>query len=751
MKKNLLLLLLGTLSLDAQQIKSINFNGLIHLSPEVAKEISGLKEGQNLSGEATDKAILNLFKQSYFEDIFITDDGNGNITINFKEKPSIARLDLKGVVTNDKKAIEQLITIKPGNMYDELAIEKTKEKIRQFYEAKGYFDTVVDVQKEVVADNESSLFLTLNINRGENMVINDVNLVGAKVFDYSDIEPIVANKSREFMGWMWGRNDGKVKLYDLPNDSLRIQDKYFQKGYLDAKISNPYLNASFDSYTADLTYYISEGEPYKVSEVSIKAPEFLELDTDELVKDFKLEAGDRMNSEYLRRDMKKLDDLVANKGYAFVKVTPNTIKNQDDHSVSIEYEVEPGEQVYIRNVQISGNERTADRVVRRELYLTEGNLYNRTDLEDSKDALKRTSYFDEVEIKEERVDKNTLDLIVDVKEASTGSISGGIGYGSSDGLLLNASLSDTNIFGSGMKGVVSVDRSDNELSGQIGLTNPRIFDSEYSLGGTLYANDYDWDNYEEKSYGFSTTLGRKLTRDLSASLTYVIEQSKISGLNQALRNIGYKQGTNIKSSLIPAINYNSTDDFYLPRRGIIAGASVEFAGLGGDEKFTKIRSNFNYYLGLREYIDYDLILRYKADFGKIFTNGYIPINEKLYLGGLRSLRGYENRSVSPKVYNGDWYEVGGDLSFNNSFEISFPIIDRVKMRGVTFFDYGTIRGKSSSDKYPIDAKSKNRSSYGAGVEWITPIGPLQIIFAKAINPASNDDTNTFEFSIGRRF
>ena len=320
----------------------------------------------------------------------------------------------------------------------------------------------------------------------------------------------------------------------------------------------------------------------------------------------------------------------------------------------------PDEKVYIRNVQISGNDRTVDRVVRRELYLTEGNLYNRTDLQDSKDALKRTSYFDEVEIEEYRVGENQVDLLVKVKEASTGSISGGIGYGSSDGLLLNASLSDTNVFGSGMKGVVSVDRSDNELSGQIGLTNPRLFDSEYSLGGTLYANNYDWNNYDEKSYGMNVVLGRKLTRNLSASIGYIIEQSRISGLSDVLKSVGYKDGKSIKSSLIPSITYNSTDDYYLPRTGIIASSSLEFAGVGGDEKFLKSRTNFNWYQGIREWVDYDLIFRLKSSFGKIWDRGYIPINEKLYLGGIRNLRGFESRTVAPKVKvsNGQWYETG---------------------------------------------------------------------------------------------
>ncbi|WP_298946553.1 outer membrane protein assembly factor BamA [uncultured Campylobacter sp.] len=756
MKKSVFLLLLGAVLANAEQITSINFKGLVHLSPETAKEIMGLKVGDELNVDSTDRAIAKLFRQGYFDDIYIENKG-GDVTVTVKEKPSIARIDIKGVVTNDKTAIDGLINIKQGNMYDELAIERAKERIRQYYESKGYFDTVIDVTKEPVAGNESSLFVTMNINRGENIIIENVNLVGAKLFDYGDIEPVVANKEREFMGWMWGRNDGKVKLFELPNDPARIQDKYYQKGYLDATVSNPYLNAYMDNYTADLTYYVTEGEQYRVSSVDIEAPEFLELDKEKILKDFRLESGDVMNSARLRQDIKKLDDMVADKGYAFVRINPKTEKNVEDKTVSIVYEVVPDEKVYIRNVQISGNDRTVDRVVRRELYLTEGNLYSRTDLQDSKDALKRTSYFDEVEIEEQRVGANQVDLLVKVKEASTGSISGGIGYGSSDGLLLNASVSDTNVFGSGMKGVISVDRSDNELSGQIGLTNPRLFDSEYSLGGTLYANDYSWNNYDEKSYGLNVVVGRKLTRNLSASLGYIIEQSRISGLSDVLKTVGYKDGKSLKSSLIPSITYNSTDDYYLPRTGIIASTSLEFAGVGGDEKFLKSRTNFNWYQGIREWVDYDLIFRFKSSFGKIWDRGWVPINERLYLGGIRNLRGFESRTVSPKVKvsSGSWYETGGDTSFNSSAELSFPLIERVKMRGVLFVDYGVIRGRIANVTAPgivdyVDGRI-SRYSAGAGIEWVTPMGPLQLIFAKPLKKQDGDDTSTFEFTIGQRF
>ena len=253
-----------------------------------------------------------------------------------------------------------------------------------------------------------------------------------------------------------------------------------------------------------------------------------------------------------------------------------------------------------------------------------------------------------MDIKEERVDETHIDLVVEVKEAATGAISGGIGYSSSDGMLLNdASLSDSNIFGSGIKSSISIDKSDETLSGRINITNPRIADSEYSLGGSLYSNDYEWDEYSEQNYGFDITLGRQFWRYFNASLTYNLEQSDIYHLSPTLIRTGYDLGETIKSSITPAISFNNTDDYYLPRSGIIASSSLEFAGIGGDQQFLYSKSNFNFYQGLEDFIGYDLIYRYKASFYKVWDQGYLPINQRVYLGGIRSLRGFENRTVSP--------------------------------------------------------------------------------------------------------
>ena len=539
MKKIISICALVALS-NAAVIKEIKFNGLNHLSNASALNLTGLKIGGTINLDTINTAILNLYKQNYFENIAV-EENNGILNIIVTEKPSIAKISITGIASNDRKQVESILGIKRGTLFDEASAKEASERTKAYYEAKSYFDTVVEYRKKTL-ENTEGLELEFIVNRGENIVINNVNLSGAKEFSYSDIEPSIVNKEKEFMGWMWGRNDGKLKIFELSNDSARISDEYMKKGYLDVQVSSPYLKTYTDTYQANLTYFIKEGKPYKIESVSIENPLFSEEENMQNVKNLRSTQGKLINIEDIRKDVKTIETQSADLGYAFAEVYPDIQKNDQTQEASVVFKVIPHDKVYIRNVIISGNSRTVDRVVRRELYITEGNLYNRTDLSESTNALRRTSYFDDVEIKEEKVDDTHIDLIVNVKEASTGAISGGIGYGSSDGLLLNASLSDTNIFGSGIKSSVSVDKSDDTLSGRISLINPRILDSQYSLGGTLYSNDYEWDNYSEKNYGFDITLGRQFARYYNVSLTYNLEQSDIYHLSPTLLRTGYELG-----------------------------------------------------------------------------------------------------------------------------------------------------------------------------------------------------------------
>ncbi len=739
MKKILITLLCFTVSISfAITIKSVTFNGLVHLSPQIASDLTGLKVGRDFTYGLSNKAVRELYKQGYFNDIWIEEE-EGNIYVNVVEKPTIALIDFEGVSSDDKKSLKDILSIKKGMVYDKSIVKIAKERVIKFFEAKGYFDTVVEEFSSPL-EEASSLKLLFKVNRGENVIIESVKLPGSKALDYSDVEPVLANKQREVFGWMWGFNDGKLRLEALPTEKDRIQDKYLAKGYLDAKISEPYLKLYRDTYKANIVYKVEEGSQYSVTSVDVSIPKDL-INIEETKEDLLLQAGDIFNVDRLRKDIKAIETKIANKGYAYVRIYPDVAQDKKASTVAIKYNVVLGDKVNINRVIVGGNVRTADHVIRRDMYLTAGDLYNRTKLNESRNALKRSGYFDEVTITEKRISRNKLDLYINVKEASTGSIQGGIGYGSSQGLLFDVGVSDKNIFGTGLQGVLKLSRSDDELSGRISLTNPRVFDSRYSLGGSLYAEDNDWSSYDERVYGGSITGGRTVGLHTNVYLKYLLEQTELSNLDQSLKDAGYEEKKSIKSAIVPSIVFNNTDDYYLPRSGIIASSSLEYAGIGGDEKFIKNINSFKYFYGLEDWVGYDIILRYKARLRYVWDKGNLPLNERLYLGGIGSVRGYDSRSIGYK--NSKGYDLGGTKSFNNSVEASFPLIKRLKMRWALFYDYGMI-GIHKIDDF-------TRSSAGVNLEWVSPVGAINLIFSKPIDKVKGDETNSFEFTIGRQF
>ena len=724
-----------TIYLNAITIKSIKFDGLIHISNQIAKEILGFGTGDELDINKIDASIAKFYGQNYFKDIWVSEK-NGVLTYHFVEKPVIAQVEIKGY--DDKKDdIKTLIDVKKGDIYDEDSIKSAKNQILSYLESKGYYDSIVETKTKKL--NKNSLKLDFIISKGEEIIIQKVHMYGSKNIDYSDVKSNIVNRQRQFMGWLWGRDDGELKIDQLKYDSARIKDYYMRKGYLDAKVSTPFLRTYFEDYKADLSYLIHEGTVYTIKDIKFSLSKPV-IKVEKLKEDLKLYKGKTFNVDKLRKDMAKIEHKIEDLGYAYAKVYPDIKQDKKKHTATIIYKIFPGQIVYINDVEISGNTSTIDRVVRRSIYLAPGDKYSYTDFQDSITELKKTGYFDDVKIEKKRVSENKINLFVKVKEAQTGSISGGIGYGSYDGFLISAAVADKNVFGSGIDTSVNIDYSSKSLKGSISFYNPRVFDSQYSLGGSLYDTSNDYYSYNEDKIGASLNVGRRFTRAISGSIGYNIEKSKLSNLDSSLDPTLYNVGTTLKSAVTVSAKYDTTDDYYLPRHGFEVTSSVEFAGVGGDEKYIKNIDKFSYFYGLEDLIDYDMILRYKAQFRIAFDNGNLPINEKIYMGGLSSVRGYESSSIAPKNSSGSL--IGGKEMFANSIEVSLPLIESMKMRGLLFVDYGFI----GENNFNI-----SRGGTGIGIEWTSPLGAIQLIFAKPINDKPGDRTSTFEFSMGRRF
>ncbi|PZT48875.1 outer membrane protein assembly factor BamA [Helicobacter valdiviensis] len=718
-------------------IKEVRYEGLNYISPLIANEIAKIKTGEAIDIRQVNQAILDFYQQGYFKDIWVLED-NGVLTFHFIEKPVIASLVISGYgAGKDQEVLDKEVGLKKGDVYDEMKVNEAKKRIMNLLETKGYYDTIIETKTEEIGPN--ALKLTLEVNQGEEIIIRKANYYGRENLKVSRIEAFTANKEREFLGWMWGFNSGKLQIAEIETDSLRIQDLYMQKGYLDAKVSKPFLRTDFTTYNAELDYYIEEGQSYKVMGVDIVLEEPV-IDEKELYDLVKSKDNKTFNINTMRKDAESIKFKIGDLGYAFAKVTPDLDKNTEDSTVRIIYYVQPGKKVKINDVIISGNSKTLDRVIRRNVLLAPGDQYEMSKIPRSKNAIMRSGGFDSVDIQERRVDEEKVDLLVNVKEAKTGEFTFGVGYGSYDGIMGSASIKDRNIFGTGLTSGLYFDKSEVSTSYRLNLYNPAVLDSDYSLSTDIYQTDYVDYDYREITTGFSIVGGRRITDTLEANIGYTWQQSELSEFTNPIYS-QYYLGQYSKSSIIPGLYFDNTDSYYFPKNGWKASASVEYAGVGGDAKFLKYFGTLYYFKSLEDYMDIDLVFRFRSKLGLLQDNGYLPINEKFYLGGVSSIRGYQTDSITPRDKRGA--RIGGKQTSYTTIELSYGLFETVPMRVSAFYDYGLL-GEN-------DITQIQRSSVGVALEWISPIGAITFIIPKALNSKPGDDTSSFEFTMGQRF
>ncbi|PTB88117.1 outer membrane protein assembly factor BamA [cyanobacterium G8-9] len=750
-------MLLGSFLL-AQKVTQIKFEGLAHLSPTTAKEIAGIHVGDEITAENINESIKNFFSQGYFKDVWVDQKG-GTLIYHFKEKLAIANVDIKGYGSGDDgEKLLAGIGVKKGDLYDDRRIKRATKTLISKLEAQGYYDTVVEVTTKAVGD--SSIAIVFDVNKGEKIIIKNMNFVGAKELDKDDLETDLANKEEDILGWMPWRNNGEAAVDQLEYDAHRVKNTYMKHGYIDAKVSKPLMRVDFGSYNAEVDYKILEGAQYRVGKVSI-THQIDGLDTEKLEDKLVLKEGKIFNIKRMRKDIENLKEEVGNFGFAYVKVAPQMNKNADEKVINLNYVIQPGEPVTIKDVIISGNNTTKDRVIRRYIYLAPGDKFNARDLKDSKSALGRTGFFEKVDIQSQRISADEINLLVKVKEASTGTISAGGGYGSYEGLMVNASISDKNIFGSGINTTLGFEISKIATNYNLSFVNPKVWDSMYSMSMSVYKRDYEYIDYTQDQLGGTISVGREFYRYFHASvgLGYVDNQSTINDDNTTILDEYLYNDQYQKTSLFTSVSFDNTDDYYVPREGLKAALNFEYASLDGSDvdltifpggygSFLKTSGKVGFYYGMEDIIDYDLIFRLKGRFTYISREDgeKIPTAEKLFMGGVGSVRGYNPYSLSPQLITGEL--VGGTQRASGSLEASIPLSEAAKMRLAFFYDYGVV---SLDSEVNIAIDSVARSSTGVVLEWQSAFGPINLVFAYPIDDEIGDSTSTFEFSMGTRF
>jgi len=775
-KKIVLAWMLLSSLLLAQKVTQIKFVGLAHLSPSMAKEVAGIRVGDQMDSELIDDSIKNFFEQGYFKDVWVDRKG-GTLIYHFDEKPAIANVQIKGYGSGDDgKELLAGIGLKKGDLYDESKVEQAKKTLNAKLEAKGSYDSVVEVTTKDIGQNAKSVIF--DVNKGEKIKIKKLNFIGADQLSQSELETGIVNQEEDLLGWIpFYFNSGEVKVDQLEYDAYRVKETYMKHGYLDATVSKPLMRVDYSSYSAEVDYQIKEGPQYRISKVSV-SQSVPGLDTAELMGDLMLKSGRIFSISKMRKDMKMLEEAAGNLGYAYAKASPDMHKDPEKAVVSIQYNLKAGNKVTINDVLISGNDTTKDRVIRRYIYLAPGDKFNATDLRDSKSALGRTGFFEAVDIQSQRVSDDKINLLVKVKETSTGTISAGGGYGSYEGLMVNASISDKNLFGSGLNSTLGFEISKISKNYNLSFVNPRVWDSRYSLGLSFYKRDYEYIDYTQDQLGGSLNAGREFLRHFygSVGIGYVSNDSfynddyiaPIGGIDVNFYNDQYN-----KTSGFLSLKFDNTDDYYMPREGFIAAINAEYAQMDGDmiqenldrgytefDDFTKVNARFGAYYGINDWIDYDLIFRFKARYTKIISQNdeYIPIAEKLFMGGIGSVRGYNPYSLSPDVLGS---RIGGTERASGTVEASVPLSEAAKMRLAFFYDYGVIKtdpirtatGFVDFNDPTVSIAGDNiaRSSTGVVVEWQSAFGPINLVFSYPLDDEEYDQTATFEFSMGSKF
>lgn len=717
--------------------KEIKLVGLTQISEKIAFE--RINQNKNDLNEL----IKTFYKMGYFTNIDVSEENN-TITINFTEKPFIVNIEMEGYKTREEDLVElyRTMKIKKGTMYTAAKIDEAKTILLSELKKEGFINSVVEVEEKTI--NPQSMSLKFTVNKGAEVIIKKVNYIGAKRLGKDDFVESTANKEEDTISWWFGHSNGVMQFSQLEYDSHRIKDLYLQNGFLDARVDAAFSKIDFNTNTAEVDFSIDEGAKYKLNNILIYTDESI-VPVKELEEGLREQKDKTFNVSLLRKDVEFIKTKIANKGYAFAEVNYDIRKDKEKNTADVIFNVVPGEKVYINDVIISGNSRTLDRVIRRNVYLAPKDLFNLTDFEDSKGALNRTGFFQKVDIRQNKVSSNLMDLIVEVSEAPTGNLVLGGGYGSYDGWMINASVNDKNIFGSGLDLGFSLDHSSKKDTAKISLNNPALNDSIYNGSFSLYkdqsivtSTDPLMGDKQTDTLGGSLGIGRSIGRHTRIGSVYAIEDSNVKyALNSDL-DLAY-----VTSSITPYISFNNTDNFYNPRKGISATTSLKYAGIGGDAKYILSSSSLKYFYGFNDILDFDMIFRYKTTLKILEDQGNIPAGTTFYLGGPTSVRGYQSYAFQP-IDDAHPYT----KSLTNTFELSFPLIPKANMRWGLFYDQGMIGQNSLSE---ISA-----SGYGGLVEWQSPVGPLQFIFSRAINPNLDytqgvNKTSNFEFSLGTSF
>ncbi|MFZ4439005.1 MAG: outer membrane protein assembly factor BamA [Syntrophales bacterium] len=719
-----------------ERIVRIEFKGNRKIEASAIQQVLKSATGKIFTDEDLSADIKAIYKMGYFEDVTaeVAEVPEGKaITFLVEEKPIITEIRIQGNKEVKRDDIEGAMSVRNRQTVNLEKLKTDTEKIKALYDSKGFYNA--EINYAVEKGGERDVHVVVTITENEKLFIRGISFEGNRAFTTKELKNMMT--TNEWGIFHFFTESGLLKKDQLKQDVGKLNAFYLNNGFINAQIGEPVI--SYDRDGIRIKILVSEGKQFRVGKIAIGGDELATPRGDLLAK-LQIRKKDFYAREAIMKDMDYLTQVCNDEGYAGADVAPRTEPQEKDLTVDVTYEVKKGQLVYFNRINITGNNKTRDKVVRRQLSIVEGDLYSRTKLKNSYMSLNQLRYFEEIDFQSEKGPDETLtDVNIHIKEKPTGVFSLGAGYSALDQAVVSAQVSQQNLFGRGQTLSLKASVGSRSTLYDISFTEPWLFDMPLWSKFDVWNLYRQYDSYNLDSKGFGTTLGYPLMPYLTGYFGYRLSLDNVKDIQDSASSYIKKQlGGTTSSGVTFTLTRDSTNDSMFPSAGSKNSTSIEYTGgpLQGDVSYTRYGATSAWFFPL----PLDTVIGVRGRIGMISGNEGkdVPIFERYYLGGISSLRGL--REVGPKdPATGD--VIGGRTMLNFNFDYIFPLIKNAGMKGVLFYD----TGNSWDTGYHV---GDLRKTAGLGVRWYSPIGPLRLEWGYALDKKQGEAASRWEFSIG---
>ncbi len=732
----------------AEIVKNITITGAQRIEESTIASYMDLKVGDNVDSSVTDRTLKSLFATGLFADVKVSNNA-GSVNVDVVENPIINKIVFEG---NEEIGSDELlaeIQLRPRQVYTRTKVQSDVTRLYQVYRRQGRFS--INIQPKIIRLDQNRVNLVFEMQEGDITKVESVRFVGNKKYDDDKLRSVISTKESKWYRFL--SNSDRYDQDRLAYDKELLRDYYLTQGYADFQILSAVAELSNDKNDFFLTFSVDEGQRYRVADIEIIS-QLKNFDESVLNESITVKTGKWYDSDDVKKSVQKITDQLGDLQYAFVDIRPDIRKDKQNKSVTVVFMINETPRVFVERINVNGNIRTLDKVLRREMELVEGDPFNRTKLSKSERNIRNLDFFETVNIDVSQgsaPDKTVVDI--DVQEKSTGELSIGAGFSTNDGPLADLRIRERNLLGKGQDLLLSTTIAGERTQVDLSFTEPYLFDRDLAAGIDLFHVTRDLQ--EESSFDQTRTGGAlrtsyPLSENWRQTLRYSFESNDITDVDSdASRFIRDQEGKRTTSAISQRLFYDTRDSSILTTSGTTYWLDTELAGLGGDAKYVSAKTGASYF---RPVVSDNVILNVLGEVGAIqgFSDSDVEINERFFLGG-NTLRGFERSGVGPR--DSDTADaLGGNFFYRGSVEMSFPIglPKELGIKGHTFSDFGSLWDIDETG-VDIDEENSLRATAGVGISWRSPFGPIRVDLAVPYLKEDFDEEENFRFDFGTRF